>query len=415
MANQNNFFLNAYKKNNDLLKNSQLEVDKLEAMMARGGRTGNDVQPQSDPLAGKTVKPFVFEKIATSMPIPAVEADITEKEVSKGKISKVRLSAIFLIISGLERAVQTMRAFSQYEQEKLLKELFKVESISEFEVVAVEEVFGKLDANKNLSIYPNGKEFARLLLQQLEGIAQGSTTFVKIAQENVQDEYEYLNKLSAGQLKDLLEEESDFVLSTVLTLLSPEKSAAVIAKLPSATAVNILKMIRSKSAINSDVIKTVISKLNGKAKEIHAGESIRVQGKQRLVEILRASTQEDAQNIIDAISEENPDLAQEIEQSVFTFYDVIKLQKAELELALKEYDNNEIAFMLKGVKPEVKAVFFTCLSKRRAEIVRAEIEILGAVKKSEVALRQRDFIEHLKELDSQGKIRLDGDKEIYVE
>lgn len=418
----NNFFLNAYKKNSDLLKNSQLEVEKLDA--------SSPSKEESDTAKGpvlqkeKTVKPFVFKKIASSAPLeqrkdndfPPISPENTTERTEKkqtGEFSKTRISAIFLLLSGVDKAVQILKSFTSEEQEKLFKELMKVEKITEEECREVEKNFGKWK-HLPLSSYPTGKEFMRILLQQLYGLTDGSTQFIKIAEEAASDEYAYLNKLSAQQLKDLLQLESDLVVSTVLTLLPSEKSAAVIAKMPAEKSAVILKMISSKTKINSETIKTITTKLNEKAKEIYSNDSIKVQGKRKLIEILRNSDPESAQNILNAVASENPELAKELQENIFTFVDVIKLPKKELEKGLKEYNNKEIAFLLKGSSDAVKTLFLTCVTQRRRELIKSEIQLLGAVKKSEVEEKRKEFLDYLKELEEAGKIRLRND-DIYVE
>ena len=81
----------------------------------------------------------------------------------------------------------------------------------------------------------------------------------------------------------------------------------------------------------------IIGKLNAKAKDICTNSAdIPVLGKQRLIDILRNCDQENVQQIIQAVANEDEELAKEIEEKVFTFTDILRLPKKELEKGLKD-------------------------------------------------------------------------------
>ncbi|MCH5149216.1 MAG: hypothetical protein J1G30_01000 [Spirochaetales bacterium] len=439
----NNFIFNAYKKNQantdnntdekDLkiirnsLKNTQAEVEvffprKISSKDLKDGKI------EEEKPAPKKVKKATFEKISKADYIPIEKpidtaADNENRpfikepipEVQSDKKSRLRQSAVFLILLGVDKAAKVATQFSPDEQHKIFKELQRIGNITEEDINETQAVFGLQTPQDGWGELPTGREFLRTLLQLMFGLSDGSTRFMKLEEEAGVEEYEYLNRLSPVQLKDLLKNESDLVISTVLTLLAPVRSAEILKFLPPKRSVSILQMINGKSKINSDISKMIIGKLNAKAKDICTNSAeIPILGKQRLIDILRNCDQENVQQIIQAVADEDEELAKEIEEKVFTFTDILRLPKKELEKGLKDYPNNEIAFFLKGASDAIKNVFLSCVSQRRAGVIRHEIELLGAVKKSEVLEKRKDFINYLKQLEDEGKIVL-CDDEVYVE
>ena len=84
----NNYFLNAYKKNSP--KPEDMEVPKE-----------------------KTVKPFVFEKVPTTPPQDKLEEKIEKKATENEEpVSKVKLSAIFFVLSGIDKASSILKSFN---------------------------------------------------------------------------------------------------------------------------------------------------------------------------------------------------------------------------------------------------------------------------------------------------------------
>lgn len=439
----NNFIFNAYKKNQanindnvndkdleimrDSLKNTQVEVEAFfpRKLSSKDLKDGKIIEEKPQP---KEVKKAAFEKISKSDYIPINKPDDTVvksenrpfiKEVVPetpiDKKSRLRLSAVFLVLLGVDKASKVAMQFQPDEQHKIFKELQRLGNISTEDIKDTEDAFGLKAPQNGWGELPTGREFLRTLLQLMFGLSDGSVKFMKLEEEAGVEEYEYLNRLSPTQLKDLLRNESDLVISTVLTLLAPIRSAEILKILPPERSAAIIQMINGKSKINNDISKMIIGKLNAKAKDIcNNSANIPILGKQRLIDILRSCDQENVQQIIQAVASEDEELAKEIEEKIFTFTDILRLPKKELEKGLKDYPNNEIAFFLKGTSDAVKNVFLSCVSQRRAGVIRHEIELLGAVKKSEVLEKRRDFINYLKQLEDEGKIVL-CDDEIYVE
>lgn len=438
-----NFIFNAYKKNQantgnnadekdlkimrDSLKNTQVEV---EAFFPRkiSSKDLKDGKIEEEKQLPREVKKAAFEKISKSDYIPINKpADTAAKNESRpfikepapetqgNKKSRLYQSAVFLILLGVDKAAKVAAQFQPDEQHKIFKELQRINKITEKDINETQTVFGLKTPQNGWGEHPTGREFLRTLLQLMFGLSDGSVRFMKLEEEAGVEEYEYLNRLSPVQLKELLKSESDLVISTVLTLLAPVRSAEILKILPPERSASILQMINGKSKINSDISKMIIGKLNAKAKDICTNSAeIPVLGKQRLVDILRNCDQENVQQIIQAVAAEDEELAKEIEEKVFTFTDILRLPKKELEKGLKDYPNNEIAFFLKGASDAVKNVFLSCVSQRRAGVIRHEIELLGAVKKSEVLEKRKEFINYLKQLEDEGKIVL-CDDEVYVE
>ena len=439
----NNFIFNAYKKNQanindnvndkdleimrDSLKNTQVEVEAFfpRKLSSKDLKDGKIIEEKPQP---KEVKKAAFEKISKSDYIPINKPDDTVvksenrpfikeavPETPIDKKSRLRLSAVFLVLLGVDKASKVAMQFQPDEQHKIFKELQRLGNISTEDIKDTEDAFGLKAPQNGWGELPTGREFLRTLLQLMFGLSDGSVKFMKLEEEAGVEEYEYLNRLSPTQLKDLLRNESDLVISTVLTLLAPIRSAEILKILPPERSAAIIQMINGKSKINNDISKMIIGKLNAKAKDIcNNSANIPILGKQRLIDILRSCDQENVQQIIQAVASEDKELAKEIEEKIFTFTDILRLPKKELEKGLKDYPNNEIAFFLKGTSDAVKNVFLSCVSQRRAGVIRHEIEFLGAVKKSEVLEKRRDFINYLKQLEDEGKIVL-CDDEIYVE
>lgn len=397
MAENNNFFIKSYQKNKEKISGTQ----------------NTNEQP-------KTVKPAVFERIVVEeikrdkITAPVAKKAEPQQTQPAEQFTKAYLSALYLILIGEVPAVKIIGKFNPAELEKIVKEMIKIAAVTPDEKAAVFKSFGQFEP-ADLSQFPGGKEYARLILIKAFGISDGSGTFLKIVENEEKSDINYIESLDDSHIKSILEEESEVVISTVMSLLSPAKAAKFIQSLPREQGAAILKRLSASRGLPTEVVKTILAKLKAKGEELKSESGIKVAGKSKLIEILKMSGSEDADKIIDELARMDVELADEIRESIFSFGDIVNIPKKEFEKALKTFENKDIAFILKGAAAEIKTIFFTCVSQRRSELIENEMEILGKVKKSDVDEKRRDFIKDLLRMESEGQIILKPDVEQWVE
>ena len=431
-----NFFIKSYKNNSSKKDNDSKEnvknddgfpsyiFEKLsenvkETEKNKKDSPTNPTNNEEQNKDQKNIKKFDFKKGLASTPIETKKNGEKKTEEKKAKInndsliSKKKLIALYLILSGIDKAKNVIKSLSQQELEKIIPEIIAIETITKDEEAEVEKNFGKTNISYKDAF--GGREFARTLLQNTYGIAHGSEVFVRIIEDETKEKnFDFLNSIPDKNLRDILIEESDSVAALVLGMIDSLKAAKILEIFPKDRALNVIKTLSEKSTINKDVLNIVIKKMKESVSSVKKEDSIDIHGKDKLIEILKNSTTEISNNIINELQNDNPILATEIEENIFNFEDVVYLKPKDLEKILKNYPDKEIAFLLKGTRQEFKNLFFTCVSKRRKEIISEEINILGMVKKSEVEEKRKEFIKYLRSLEERGEISLKPDKDIYV-
>ncbi|MCK4796168.1 MAG: hypothetical protein KAT05_02235, partial [Spirochaetes bacterium] len=353
----------------------------------------------------KITKKTIFEKIEVEEP-----KDFTSKH------SKKHIASIFLILIGIENAARVIKHFKEVELISVMNEILKISTISKEEVLEVEKIFGKVNIN-DLSQCKGGRSYTRKLLQKTFDIDKGSKLFIKClkAYSEKEDPLYFMNHLSAKAMFEIIADESDMVNSVILGLLDPKKAAEILRIFPRQRSINLIKRLSKRLEIRPQVLNTIIQKIQQKVSANIQDDGFKIHGKQKLVEILKHSQFEKSSLIISNLEKIAPKLADEIKEKIFTFNDIARIPRKSLAIALKKYDNKDIAFLLKGASDEMRAFFFRCVTKKRKNIIIEEIDYLGKVKKSDVDIKRKDFINYVKQLEEDGKIILSPDNEIYVE
>ena len=101
---------------------------------------------------------------------------------------------------------------------------------------------------------------------------------------------------------------------------------------------------------------------------------------------------------------------------MFMFEDIVALEDRSIQLVLREVDSAGLALALKGVTDAVRDKITANLSSRAAENLLEEVELLGAVRLTQVEESQQNIIRTIRLLEEQGQImvRRGGDDE-FVE
>jgi len=88
------------------------------------------------------------------------------------------------------------------------------------------------------------------------------------------------------------------------------------------------------------------------------------------------------------------------------FEDVQHFSDKTIQTLLREVDTADLGLALKGGVPELKEVIFRNLSKRAAERLAEEIELMGPKPKADVEAAQQRIVAVVRRLEEEGKISL---------
>lgn len=342
-------------------------------------------------------------------------------EESNKKIYKPEKKTIatFLVLLGSDTASKILKNLTEAEVETITSEIVKLNKIDDTLIKKVKAEIGEIEPI-NLNKELNLKEYAFQLLTKSFGSQKGSQIFNNVlnlkakSEKSEKPNLSFIENLTEKEIYELLADESTPIIASILTLLDPIIISKVIPLFPQEKKIEIIKRLSKKFELNPEIVETVVEKLKEKSNKIEK-KVTKSDTKEHLANILKLLPFSKKNEIIDSIKADDTTLAEEIENSIFNFSDIVKIPTKSLIYALKKCKDNDVAFMLKGTDMEFRDQVLKCVSQKRRLIIEEEIEYLGKVKKSDVEKRQKDFIDYLRKLEAKGKIVLFPDNEEYVE
>ncbi len=123
-----------------------------------------------------------------------------------------------------------------------------------------------------------------------------------------------------------------------------------------------------------------------------------------VVDILNRVDRGTEKTILETLSEEDPDLAEEIKRRMFVFEDIILLDDRAIQQVLREVDSKDLALALKTASEEVANRIYKNMSKRASEMLKEDIQFMGPVRLRDAEDAQQRIVNVIRKLEEAGEI-----------
>lgn len=339
------------------------------------------------------------------------------EENKKNSFNSLQKAAIFLSTLPEDKSVKIFKHLKEHEIEKLVKAFLAMETPTKEQLKFVlKEVYEKLREVSPVKLAPD--HLKKILEKALPPDVLNKLLEETFNSQEGKQIFKELEKLDPKAIANIIKDEHPQVIALILSQIKPSKAADILQYIPKRAGVTnvqeeVIQRIASIEKISSQTLKTVADSLEEELMSIGAGKEETLSGIDIAAEIVNALPKDSQQEILDDIKKENEVLATNIEERMFKFEDIIKLDNKAIMEILKNVDKNDLMIALKGAPEEVLNKFLANMSKRASEMFLEDMEVLGPIKKSDVEKSQKKIIEEIKALIDKGVIEY-GSGEEYV-
>ena len=101
---------------------------------------------------------------------------------------------------------------------------------------------------------------------------------------------------------------------------------------------------------------------------------------------------------------------------MFTFEDVLKIDDKSLQELLREISTEDLSKAMKMIDESMREKIYHNMSKRGAEMLKEDIEMMPPIRLSEVETSQRTILDVTKKLEAEGRIMIlrGGEEDTFV-
>ena len=251
-----------------------------------------------------------------------------------------------------------------------------------------------------------GMEYARELLYRTLGQEEAKKVLDKLS-KNMQDtqNFAYLSKIKPQQLSDFIQNEHPQTIALILAHMDANEAADTIEFFPDVLRSEIAMRMARLGDISPSVIKRVSAVLESKLESL-ASYKVEVGGPRAVADVFNSLGTKSSKATLSNIEQVDEELATLIKEMMFTFEDMVSLDKTAITETLKAVDNAELMLALKSSPEELKENFFSAMSERARDAFEEEMQFLGAVKMKDVETAQRKIVEIVNGLAESGAIEM---------
>ena len=329
-----------------------------------------------------------------------LKVPVSKKEAD-GRDSVYRRVAKFLLIIGVDEAAKILPHLTEEQTEKIIPEIASIRSVSPEETRQILEEFETLLKNAREG---GGIDTAREILKKAYGEKKAKELIDKSVPFPLEKPFEYLNDIDNERINLLLKEESVQVKALILSHLNPKKAASVINLMDSKEKSEVAFRLLKLEPVSPEVIKNLDEVLHKKVLLQNSQRTNSLDGKKILAEILKKMSFSTENSILSKISTEEPSLASDLRERLFTVDDVVSSDDRFVQEILMMYSNYEIACLVYKREEKFTKKIFQCISQGRVSQVQEELNINQTFLKSECDKIYSKFLNTLRNAFEEGKL-----------
>ena len=315
--------------------------------------------------------------------------------------SGVQKTAILLLSFGEEISADIFKHLTEYEIKRIGTAMGRLGRLEESEVQdTIDEFYQILQQDKQF--FYGGIDYTRKVLSGAFKGNEGEDLIdeLDISGANLNS----LDNIDAKTLAGFLRNEHPQTIALILSHLDAKKMSDTLKLMPEVLHTEILVRIANLDSINPELIEEVESVLK---QEVAANTNFsmnRLGGSDHVANMLNLVDKQSEEEFLEALEEKDPELAEQIRQLMFVFDDLINLDDRGAQELIKEVPNENWMLSLRTASEGVRELIFKNMSDRAAKMLREDMEVMGAVKVSEVDGAQQEVLQIAKKLEEEGKL-----------
>jgi flagellar motor switch protein FliG len=314
-------------------------------------------------------------------------------------------AAVVLVSLGPERAAEILQHLPEEEVEALSAEMAALWKVSP-EVAG--GVFDELSMRLQVDTFEaqGGLEYAREVLERLLGPEKADEIIGSLSIRGHARPFDFLRKTPPDQIRTFLQDEAPQTVALVLSSIHSSISGRVIAEMDPEEQADVAMRIATMKETNPGVIMDIDSGLRLKLSSVSTQEFASPGGIDSLAQILNSAGRSSERHVIDALGEQDPDLANQVRLRMFTFDDLVELEDRDIQLILREVDAKDLVIALRGVSDELTDKILRNMSQRGAEMLREDMEVQPPQRRAVVEESQGKIVAVVRRLEEAGAVIL---------
>ena len=264
------------------------------------------------------------------------------------------------------------------------------------------------------SLGVDSDEYIRNVLTKALGADKAGGVIDRILLGRNSKGLEQLKWMDARSIAELIRLEHPQIIAIVLSFLDPDQAAEVLSVFPERVRPDIIMRIATLDGIQPAALQEldeILEKQFSGASNVKSSSLGGVKTAANILNLIEGSIES---SIIEQVSSADQDLAQEIQDNMFVFENLIEVDDRGIQTLLREVASDQLMLALRGADEGLKEKIFKNMSKRAAEMLRDDLEAAAPARLSDVEAAQKEILSVTRRLADAGEIMLGGGGDDFV-
>ena len=319
----------------------------------------------------------------------------------------VQSSAILLLALGEDCAAEVFKHLSPKEVQRIGERMARLTTVADTQFDDVLARFERTVDSQRSLVSDTGAYVSNVLRRAL-GEDKAGLLIDRIVQGRDVSGIESLKWMDPAAIAELIRNEHPQIIATILVHLDRDHASGVLASFDERTRNDVMLRIATLDGIQPNALKELNDVLS---KVLAGGDRVRkapLGGPKTAAEILNFMGSGSDASVLESIRQGDAELATKIEEQMFTFSDLLKLDNRAMQRLLRDVPGEQLVVALKGADPEMREKVFANMSSRAAETLRDDLDSKGPVRMSDVDTEQKAILKVARRLADEGEIMLGG-------
>ena len=347
------------------------------------------------------------EQTDTNNSVGDLGSELSKEEIEEQlkDLTGARKAAILLVAIGSNAASAILRCLNDEEVETISVEIAGIRQMKPEIIEAVLLEFKDLGLAQDY-LAQGGLSYARDALSAALGPRRAEEIMMRVEAAMEVSAFHLLQTVETGQLTNFLQSEHPQTAALIIANLNPRKSAEIIANLETENQNEIIYRLATMGKTSPALLNDIEEVIRQQIGSLFGTELSVAGGIESVAQILNSTSRSSEKNILEALSERDPELAVQVKALMFVFDDLINLTDRDLQRILVEVEQRDLAVSLKGASDALKDKLLNNISQRAADAILEELDLMGPVRVSDVEESQRRIIDVAQQLEEQEEISL---------
>src|SRR6185503_12683335 len=322
--------------------------------------------------------------------------------VAKPPMGGVRKAAIVCMSLGEANTAKVFKHLQEAEIETIAREIASLGTVTPEVGETVLAEFHQMSTTAEY-ISTGGVDHARRLLNSSLGPESARRILDRVVKSfNTAAGFATLERANPLQLSRFILGEHPQTVALILAHLNATSAAQLITQLPDEMRADVLVRMASIEEVSPEVIGRISGLIDQRLKALGGATREQHGGVRAVAELFNCLDRSVSQPALEAIEAQSQDLAVQIRNLMFVFEDLLKIEDTGIREMVNRADKKVLTVALKGASEDIRARFFANMSKRAADLLKEEMDVLGAIRLREVEKAQQEVVAIARKLEEEG-------------